>query len=110
MKDVPEAIALAFSIAILHLLCQPYYSPDVNNGCYTAPSVGENTQIEKPRRIHKEDLLFVVTAGYHANYVQSNSYLKFTVLLALVVVVVVVAVVAVVDAVDAVDDIKLTKF
>ena len=42
MQDVPEAIELGFSIAILHLLCQPYYSPLGNNGRYIAPSVSEN--------------------------------------------------------------------
>ena len=79
VKDVPEAIALGFSIAILHLLCQPYYSPLGNNGRYTAPSVSENLQTHKPRRIPNEDLLLVVAAGYHANYVPTNSYIKFTV-------------------------------
>ena len=42
VQDVPEAIALGFLFVILHLLCQPYYSPLGNNGRYTAPSVKIN--------------------------------------------------------------------
>ena len=30
--------------------------------------LSENVQTDKPRRIPNEDLLFVLAAGYHANY------------------------------------------
>ena len=47
VHDVPEAIALGFSIAILHLLCQPYPSTTKTN--YLKPSEAASDQRNKPR-------------------------------------------------------------
>ena len=72
VHGVPEAIALGFSIAILHLLCQPY-SP----ASYTRPSADSSNIISKPRSIRNENLLLVVAAGYYANSVPTNCYIKY---------------------------------
>ena len=62
VQEVPEAIALGFSIAILHLLCQPLGKTN-----YTKPSAAASDQRNKPRDIHNEDLLLAVAAGYYAS-------------------------------------------
>jgi len=72
VHDVPEAIALGFSVAILHLLCQPY-----SQASCTRPSAAASGRIGKPRSIRNEDLLLVVAAGYYANSVPTNSYIKY---------------------------------
>ena len=73
VQEVPEAIALGFSIAILHLLCQPLGKTN-----YTKPSAAASEyQRNKPRGIHNEDFLLVVAAGYYANTVPTNSYIKY---------------------------------
>ena len=75
VHDVPEAIALGFAIAILHLLCQPYPSTTKTN--YLKPSEAASDQRSKPRRIHNENLMLVVAAGYYADNVPTNSYIKY---------------------------------
>ena len=75
VHDVPEAIALGFSIAILHLLCQPYPSTTKTN--YLKPSKAASDQRGKPRRIRNENLMLVVAAGYYADNVPTNSYIKY---------------------------------
>jgi len=75
VQDLPEAIALGFSIAILHLLCQPYSRIGKTN--YSKPSEAVSGQSSKPRGIRTEDLMLVVAAGYYADNVPTNSYIKY---------------------------------
>ncbi|KAK2573056.1 hypothetical protein P5673_002087 [Acropora cervicornis] len=78
IQDVPEAIAIGFAVAILHLLCQPYNPSDASS--YMVPSAcGVRSQELTPRRIHNEDLALVVAAGYFCGSVPTNSYFKHTV-------------------------------
>ena len=78
VRDIPEAIALGFSIAILHLLCQPY-SPFTgsNKDKYMKPSAAVSSNLNRPRRICNEDLTLVVAAGFYADNVPTNAYIKY---------------------------------
>ena len=78
IQDVPEAIAIGFAVAILHLLCQPYNPSDASS--YMVPSAcGVRLQELTPRRIHNKDLARIVAAGIVCASVPSNSYFKNTV-------------------------------
>ena len=75
ISAVPESIALGFSIAVLHLLCQPNTSTRMTD--HTKPSVmASSSQNYKTRRIRCEDLTLVVAAGFYATIVPSNAYIK----------------------------------
>lgn len=62
--------------------CHSYNSPEGDR--YIVSSAGASAQTDKIRRIHSEDLMLVVAAGYCANTVQTNAYVKYTTFRALV--------------------------
>ena len=105
--------------------CQGLFPPHpFFKGKALGTRLSENVQTNKPRRIPNEDLLFVLAAGYHANYctnklvpqVHSWWWRLWWVWRWWLLWLWWLSVVAVVDAVglevvvDAANDIKLTKF
>ena len=62
--------------------CHSYNSPEGDR--YIVSSAGASAQTDKIRRIHSEDPMLVVAAGYCANTVQTNAYVKYTTCRALV--------------------------
>ena len=63
VSAVPESIVLGFSIAVLHLLCQPNTSKRMID--HTEPSVMVSSQKDKPRRIRCEDLALIVACNHY---------------------------------------------
>ena len=75
VDDVPESLALGFSVAVLHLLCQPH--PLKGSLTASAPATSIGDKLYKPRAIYNDELLFVVAAGYYSHLVPTNTYLNY---------------------------------
>ena len=74
VQDIPEAAALGFSVAILHLLCQPY---EPESGREASPSFFR-TRLAHPYSVANENLSLVVAVGYLCSMVPTNEYIKRT--------------------------------
>ena len=74
VQDVPEALALGFSVAMLHLLCQPYEpSPSKDD----SPSAFR-TRLAHPHAVANESLDLVIAVGFFCDSVPTNEYMMRT--------------------------------
>ena len=72
MEDVPEALALGMSVAMLFVLCQPYV-PQIANVA-GAPAMSKARLSNRPRGFINDDLSLIIAAGYFAHTVPTNSF------------------------------------
>ena len=70
--EVPEALALAVSIGVLFLLCQPYVPQDPRLS--SAPALSKARLVSSPRCYANDELQLVVAAGFYSKAVPTNVF------------------------------------